>query len=138
MTHCTCPKDGSRYCTYCTSLMRRAGLSVTPLARTAQDEGTLQTRLRAVATGAGYLYYHTYSSKRSDPGWPDTAICHPDGGPLFLWELKRQDVSAQPSSFQRRWLEALSKVTHVHASLYRPSDWETILTHLSRRGLPAE
>jgi hypothetical protein len=93
-------------------------------------EGMLEARVRTVAMQAGYLYYHTYNSKHSNPGYPDCALVHPEGGPLFLWELKTE--SGQVSPAQRRWLDALAKVTHVESGVYRPTDWARILDKLTR------
>jgi hypothetical protein len=93
-------------------------------------EGVLEARLRTFAMQAGYLYYHTYNSKRSNPGYPDCAIVHPDGGPLYLWELKSADGEVSPA--QRRWLDALAQVTHIATGVYRPEDWATIQHLLTR------
>jgi hypothetical protein len=94
-------------------------------------EGVLEARLRMFAMQAGYLYYHTHNSQRSNPGYPDSALVHPDGGPLYLWELKSAD--GQVSLAQRRWLDALAKVTHVETGVYRPEDWATLQALLTRR-----
>jgi len=101
-------------------------------APTEGSEAALETTLRTYLASAGYLAYHTHNSKRSAPGFPDWAVIHPDGGPLFLWELKSQSQSAQPSPAQRRWLEALSKATTVETGLYRPSDWPRMQRLLER------
>ena len=74
-------------------------------------EGIMQEQLRDVAQDLGLLYYHTYSSKRSEPGWPDTALLHPASDTLYLVELK--SATGVVSAPQRRWLEALAQVTHV-------------------------
>lgn len=94
-------------------------------------EGVLEARLRTFALQAGYLYYHTHNSKRSDPGYPDCALVHPDGGALYLWELKSAEGQVSPA--QRRWLDALARVTHVESGVYRPADWGTLQGLLTRR-----
>lgn len=96
----------------------------------ASPEGVLEARLRTFAKAAGYLYYHTYNSKRSDPGYVDCTIVHPDGGPLFLWELKSAEGQVSPA--QRRWLDALGKVTHVETGVYQPWNWCEITAKLRR------
>lgn len=97
-------------------------------------EGTLANRLYTCATTAGWLYYHTHDSRKSTPGWPDVALAHPDGGPLYLWELK--SARGQVSPAQRRWLEALAHCTHVETAVYRPGDWPAIAARLTRRAYP--
>lgn len=42
----------------------------------ASPEGVLANRLQAYATTAQWLFYHTYSSKRSTPGWPEIGRAH--------------------------------------------------------------
>ena len=90
----------------------------------------MQEKLREVAQGLGLLYYHTYSSKRSEPGWPDTVLLHPGGGTLYLVELK--SATGVVSAPQRRWLDALAHVTQVVAGTYFPGDWATLMTALAR------
>src|SRR5215475_1080786 len=117
MTGCTCSRFTPHYCSQCQALAARAGLLLPQApgatAPTEGSEASLETTLRTYLSHTGYLAYHTHNSKRSAPGFPDWAIIHPDGGPLFLWELKSQSQGAQPSPAQRRWLEALAKATTV-------------------------
>ncbi len=87
-----------------------------------EPEGLLLERLRRLCVEhLGLLFYHPFLSKRSTPGWPDVAIVHPDGGPLYLWELKSASGTITPA--QRRWLDALERVTRVETGVYRPQDW---------------
>ena len=98
-------------------------------------EEDLEERLRQLCEATGHYRYHTRKSTGSTPGWPDDAIVHPEGdigggSTLFLWELKT--ATGQVSPAQRRWLEALEKVTRVEVGVYRPCDWEIILEKLRR------
>lgn len=134
-----CPPDGSAYCLYCAALATRAGVVLSPPRPTLTlpvgvSEATMQDKLRGGARGLGYLYYHTHMSKRSDPGWPDTAIVRPDGGALYLWEVKRAD--GEVSTAQQRWLDALTRVTHVEAGVYYPADW-SMMRDVLARGAPS-
>jgi hypothetical protein len=94
-------------------------------------EDALRGRLQSLCATTGWLYYHALKSKGSTPGWPDVALVHPDGGPLYLWELKREDE--QVSGAQQRWLDALAKVTRVEVAVMRPRDWTMIQETLARR-----
>jgi len=139
MTGCTCARFTPRYCPQCQALAARAGIILAEAASAAVAEGpqegseaSLETTLRTYLAHAGYLAYHTHLSKRSAPGFPDWAIIHPDGGPLFLWELKSQNQSAQASPAQRRWLDALAKATRIETGLYRPPDWPNMQRMLER------
>src|SRR6266404_9591972 len=132
-TDCSCPADGSYWCVRCLQLAARAGVTLlpstsTPLRpRTAEEpEGTFMERLRKLAVDdLKLLFYHTYSSKRSTPGWPDTAIIHPEGGVLHLWELK--GTGGTESGAQKRWRYALERVTSVDAGIYWPKDWPSMI-----------
>jgi|SRR5882672_5625607 len=129
---CECPASGAWYCAFCTALAARAGLVVrssplepTPQAIAAEATGTaFQNTLYTYALNHGWLFYHAYKSRKSTPGWPDVALCHPEGGPLYLIEIKRVDEAV--SAFQQRWLEALEKVTHVETGVWRPADWPQV------------
>src|ERR1043166_1314828 len=139
---CSCPPSGPYYCDPCAHLAARAGLEV-PILGMEQHrrqplsigpdapEHVFQDKLHSLALDLGYLYSHPYRSKQSTPGWLDTALCHPDGSTLFLWELKAED--GHISGTQQRWLAALSRVTQVHTAVYRPRDWETMKVLLTRR-----
>jgi hypothetical protein len=69
-------------------------------------EAELQSEVKKIAVGAGFLTYHTYRSKRSEPGFPDLVLlrvglrCQ-----LYFVELKRQ--SEEPTDKQKEWLAAL-------------------------------
>src|SRR5262245_29741708 len=76
------------------------------------SEAALMGALKREAVARGYLFFHVYTSKRSDPGWPDCAIVHPTGDrTLYLLECKRQ--GEHPTLAQHRWLSALARVTTV-------------------------
>jgi hypothetical protein len=94
-------------------------------------EDALRSRIQALCKMTGHLYYHALKSQGSTPGFPDDVILHPSGGPLSLMELKRDTGAVSPA--QQQWLEALGNVTHIHTAVYRPCDWETIYTWLTRR-----
>jgi hypothetical protein len=111
-----------------TLTVRHVPLSVDP----ASTEAAFQARLQQFAKAAGYLYYHTYSAKKSDPGWVDTALVHPQGNTLFLMELKSRDGEVGPA--QRRWLEALARVTRIDTGVYRPADWPRMVEKLRGDG----
>src|SRR5712691_7328199 len=131
-TSCSCPRDGSYYCVWCRGMAERAGLVLAhqaadlPLAPLVEPEGILLEKLRKLAVDDLHLlFYHTYSSKRSTPGWPDTAIIQPDGGILHLCELK--GTGATESGAQKRWRHALERVTGVDSAIYFPNDWPNII-----------
>lgn len=137
-TNCTCPRDGAYYCVWCLGMAERAGLVLTPALAalipkgTEEPESVLLEKLRKLAVDDLHLlFYHTYSSKRSTPGWPDTAIIHPDGGILHLWELK--GTGGTESGAQKRWRHALERVTGVDSAIYFPDDWPNMIKSLQGR-----
>lgn len=77
----------------------------------------------------GFLCYHTFDSRRSEPGYPDISLVHPDGR-FFMRELKvGRNQLTQP---QFKWLSLLQNAG-VDASLWRPEMWSEIETTLARR-----
>jgi hypothetical protein len=79
--------------------------------------------------------YHTYDSRRSQPGYPDLTLCRVtrqvDGtvtARLIYAELKTN--KGRLSLQQKEWLGALGSVPNVEAYCWRPSDWEEIVSIL--------
>lgn len=72
-----------------------------------------------------WLVYHTYDSRRSQPGFVDLVLCKPGtedrAGRLVLLELK--SARGRLTVDQAEWLAALATVPGLTARLARPSDW---------------
>lgn len=68
----------------------------------------------------GLWCYHTYDSRRSQPGWPDLVIVGPQG--MILRELKTD--SGKTTSEQDRVLSMLIDAGQ-DAGIWRPSDMRT-------------
>jgi hypothetical protein len=95
-------------------------------------EGVLLARVRQCALANGFLFYHTYSSRKSDVGYVDCTIAKP-GHPLYLWELKSQD--GKLTMEQQRWQEFLSLTRGTHVAVYRPDQW-ALMEHYLTRHIP--
>jgi hypothetical protein len=65
---------------------------------------------------------------QGDVGFPDLVLCKPPR--LIFAELKR--VGGRLSHQQREWLDALQACDGVECYIWYPSDWEQILSILSR------
>ena len=78
----------------------------------------------------GWRVYHTHDSRRSEPGYPDLALVHPVRCRYMLWELKVGDNGL--SKDQAWWLWALG-MSGLEVAVWWPSDWDTIIEHLTRR-----
>ena len=95
-------------------------------------EGVLLGRVRQCALANGFLFYHTYSSRKSDVGYVDCTIAKP-GHPLYLLELKSQD--GKLTLEQQRWQEFSSQTSGTHVAVYRPDQWP-LIEHLLTRKQP--
>lgn len=80
-----------------------------------------------LAKEAGYLVYHTHTSKRSPEGFPDL-ICARAGSPLLAIETKTD--TGQVTLAQEAWLTALGACTGVVADIWLPKDLEEICRQL--------
>ena len=87
-------------------------------------EAVFQTAIRRLAQQHGWLYYHTYLSKKSAEGYPDVTLAK-IGAPLILAELKT--ITGQLTKAQEAWLEALAGSTGVVSCVWRPTDLEAIV-----------
>ena len=83
----------------------------------ATSERDFQRSVVELAELYGWMIYHTYDSRRSNPGFPDLVMVR-DNRVIFA-ELKT--MKGKVTKHQERWLEALAK-TQVEVRLWRPSD----------------
>jgi hypothetical protein len=67
-----------------------------------------------------WLVYHTYDSRRSEPGFPDLLLLRRR---LIAVELKSE--KGETTQLQDEWLAAF-RACGILAYLWRPSDWLTI------------
>ena len=70
----------------------------------------------------GFLAYHTYDSRRSEPGFPDLVLVR--GDRVIVAELKAMKGGLRPG--QVEWLEAFADTGKVEAFLWLPSSWDEI------------
>jgi hypothetical protein len=68
----------------------------------------------------GVAWYHTYSSRRSVPGWPDLALCGSSG--FMLRELK--SASGRLTSEQEHW-GLMLRAAGISWDVWRPDDLES-------------
>lgn len=91
-------------------------------------EKDFQQMVLNVAWPSGWETYHTYDSRRSDPGFPD--LCLVRGERLLFAELKT--IKGRLRDAQKHWLALLTKVPCVEVYLWRPTDWDAIVDILNR------
>lgn len=82
-------------------------------------EKQLQAQVVQLAKVQGWMCYHTWDSRRSEPGWPDLAMVHPERG-FILRELKAE--KGRVSKAQHTWLHQLIAADQ-DAAIWRPRDW---------------
>ena len=84
-------------------------------------EREFQAAVTELAKTCGWKVYHTYDSRRSNPGWPDLVLAKPPR--LLFVELKAQKGKLRPE--QQEWLQTLLECQQ-DARIWRPADWEAI------------
>lgn len=88
------------------------------------SEKEFQAQVVQLAKLTGHLCYHTFDSRRSEPGFPDLVIIKPGMfRPLFV-ELKTE--SGKLSWPQEGWGKALRVCPGADYRIWRPSDWDEI------------
>jgi len=90
------------------------------------SEAELQRLVAELCDRLGLAHYHTFDSRRSEPGWPDSVIV---GTEILFRELKSRDGVLTPA--QRRWGSRIERAGGDW-SVWRPQDWSnmTILNQL--------
>lgn len=89
---------------------------------TSLTEKQWQSCIMSALRAHGFLAYHTYDSRRSQPGFPDIIALR--GWRILAIELKAEKGRLTPA--QREWLAAFEATDHAEAYCWRPSDWDTI------------
>jgi hypothetical protein len=89
-------------------------------------EAELQRLVAEACVRLKLHHYHTFDSRRSEPGWPDSVIV---GSSIIYRELKSRDGVLTPA--QRRWGSRIERAGGDWA-VWRPVDWQnmTILNQL--------
>lgn len=90
------------------------------------SESEFQQAIVDAAHASGWLVYHTYDSRRSEPGFPDLVLIR--GAELLVVEVKRETGKTTPA--QEQWLEAFGAVHRVTAKVIRPSGWDDLVRFL--------
>lgn len=90
-------------------------------------ESAWQQQVVELATLYGWLHYHAYDSRRSDPGWPDLVLVRPPK--LLVVELKTD--TGRLTRSQTEWL-ALLDACGVETAVWRPRDFDAVHDRLRR------
>lgn len=95
------------------------------------SEKAWQTQVVEILQRFGWDVYHTFDSRRSDPGFPDLVAIHRRSGDLLVAELKRETESPTPP--QLKWL-ALFELAEVDAYVWRPRDVDVVIARAGDHG----
>lgn len=87
------------------------------------SEKQFQKQVLDLAGYTGWTAYHTYDSRRSEPGFPDLVLANPKQKRVVYAELKAQRGRVSPD--QRRWLDML-EACGAEVALWRPADMPVI------------
>src|SRR5215207_7573653 len=87
------------------------------------ERAWLQEHVRQAALLGGWLYYHTYDSRKSPEGFPDVLALR--GDQLIVAELKSEGKDPTPA--QQKWLAAFRILEallpdHISVYVWRPGD----------------
>jgi hypothetical protein len=98
----------------------------------AMTEAQWQRTITDLAETLGWLVYHTYDSRRSEPGFPDLVLVRAGDRVVFA-EIKRE--TGRLTDDQAQWWWALERAG-AEIYVWRPSDWPQVEQTLTRRGGP--
>lgn len=87
----------------------------------AWSERVFQDQVIELARSLGFsLVYHTYDSRRSQPGFPDLVLVNPVTRRVLFRELKSARGRVSPE--QKRWGDGL-RAAGADFDFWRPQDW---------------
>ena len=89
-------------------------------------EKQFQSQIVMVARANGWAVYHTYDSRRSEPGFPDLVLVRDR---VLFRELKTD--AGRVSKAQKAWGEKLTEAG-ADFKIWRPRDLKSILKELVR------
>ncbi len=84
-------------------------------------------QVKAAAKAAGWLVYHNFDARRSDPGFPDLVMVRSGATSgherVIFAELKTEKGKVRPEQWE--WIDALRDAEQP-TYVWRPSDWSSI------------
>jgi hypothetical protein len=95
-------------------------------------EDQFQTKILELCNWYRLLVYHTYDSRRSNPGFPDLVIVGKTR--VIFAELK--STTGKVSMVQQEWHDKLN-AAGAEAYIWRPEDWpqvEQVISELAGKG----
>lgn len=95
-------------------------------------ERDFQQQIVDAARWLGWLVYHVFDSRRSEPGFPDLVMVHPRQRRVLFVELKSETGRLRPE--QLIWLGALMSCPGVEAYVWRPGDVDEAMALLEGSG----
>lgn len=88
-------------------------------------EAGFQQAIIVMAKYLGWKVYHTYDSRRSDPGFPDLVLVR---GRVLYREVKSD--TGRLTKEQKEWIDLL-RIAGQDVDVWRPADWNTIEKELT-------
>jgi len=79
-----------------------------------------------IANLFGWRAYHTFDSRRSQPGFPDLILVRP---PVVIAAELKTD-KGRITLAQREWLAVLERCDRIQTRLWRPQDRDQVLADL--------
>lgn len=95
------------------------------------SEAAFQQQLVDSARWMGWLAFHTYDSRKCEPGFPDLVLVHPIQRRVLFAEIKSETGRVRPD--QLVWLGALMSCESVEVYTWRPRDIDRIHAILQAR-----
>ena len=89
----------------------------------APSEKEFQSDVIDLAKRHGWMTYHTYDSRRSEPGFLDLVLLR--GEVAIISELKKSE-SERLTAEQANWFEAWEAVRRIEVRLWTPERWAEI------------
>ena len=82
-------------------------------------EKELQGAVVKLARMRGWMVYHTFDSRRSQPGFPDLVLVRPP----VMWAVELKSAKGVVTLAQEDWLLRFDKCRTIETGVWRPKHW---------------
>ena len=108
---------------------RKPTATVRRVVRESDDisEKVWQAEVMDMAIRHGWIAYHCFDSRRSEPGFPDLVLAHPAHGIIFAELKTNRGKLTDDQEFWLGFLAAAASVRKIATQVWRPGNMDSVV-----------